>query len=69
MGREDGKLLALRQLAAAGLKPPILIFVQSKDRAAQLHTALRLEGWNVDSLHADRTPAEVRRGRGVRVRF
>ena len=31
MGREDGKMVALRQLVAEGLTPPVLIFVQSKE--------------------------------------
>ena len=35
-GYERGKLLALRQLIADGIKPPIIVFVQSKDRAKQL---------------------------------
>ncbi len=30
VGREAGKLLALRQLLAEGLKPPVLVFVASK---------------------------------------
>jgi ATP-dependent RNA helicase DDX52/ROK1 len=30
VGRENGKLLALRQLLAEGLKPPVLVFVASK---------------------------------------
>ncbi len=34
VGREGGKLLAMRQLLMEGLRPPILVFVQSKDRAA-----------------------------------
>lgn len=33
VGRENGKLLALRQLIAEGLKPPVLVFVSSKERA------------------------------------
>ena len=31
-GQERGKLLALRQLIAEGIKPPIIVFVQSKVR-------------------------------------
>ena len=30
-GREDGKLVALRQMVREGLRPPVLIFVQSPD--------------------------------------
>jgi hypothetical protein len=31
-GQERGKLLALRQLISEGIKPPIIVFVQSKVR-------------------------------------
>lgn len=33
VGREEGKLLAIRQLVQEGLRPPVLVFLQSKDRA------------------------------------
>lgn len=33
VGKEEGKLLAIRQLVQDGLQPPVLIFLQSKDRA------------------------------------
>jgi len=33
VGREDGKLLAIRQIIQAGLRPPVLLFLQSIDRA------------------------------------
>ena len=33
VGREDGKLLAIRQIVQAGLRPPVLLFMQSIDRA------------------------------------
>ena len=32
VGREDGKMLALRQMIRQGIQPPVLIFVQSKAR-------------------------------------
>jgi hypothetical protein len=35
-GREDGKLVALRQMVREGLRPPVLIFVQSVERLMQL---------------------------------
>lgn len=35
-GREDGKLLELRKMVREGIKPPVLIFVQSKERAMQV---------------------------------
>lgn len=54
-GNEAGKLVAFRQLVQQGLKPPVLIFVQSKDRAKQLFKELIYDGINVDVIHADRT--------------
>jgi len=35
-GSEDGKLIAIRQMLQQGIKPPVLIFVQSIERARQL---------------------------------
>ena len=58
VGREQGKLLALRQLVAKGLNPPVMIFVQSKERAAELHRELAYDGLKIDALHADRTNAQ-----------
>ena len=33
VGREEGKLLEMRQMASRGYEAPMLVFVQSKDRA------------------------------------
>lgn len=58
-GREEGKLLALRQLAAeGGLRPPCLVFVQSKERADELAAALRTDlRLPAAAAHADMAPA------------
>ncbi|XP_052873757.1 probable ATP-dependent RNA helicase DDX52 [Anopheles cruzii] len=57
-GSEGGKLLAFRELVAQGLSPPVLVFVQSKDRAQQLFTELIYDGLNVDVIHSDRSQRE-----------
>ncbi|CAG9786979.1 unnamed protein product [Diatraea saccharalis] len=57
-GNENGKMVAFRQLVQKGLKPPVLVFVQSKDRAKQLFKELIYDGINVDVIHADRTQAQ-----------
>ncbi|KAL4712071.1 hypothetical protein ACJJTC_005307 [Scirpophaga incertulas] len=57
-GSEAGKLVAFRQLVQEGLKPPVLVFVQSKDRAKQLFKELIYDGIHVDVIHADRTQAQ-----------
>ncbi len=58
VGREEGKLLAFRQLVQQGLRPPVLVFVQSKERAKELHHELAFDGINVDVIHADRSPEQ-----------
>ncbi|KAK7130807.1 hypothetical protein R3I94_016071 [Phoxinus phoxinus] len=55
VGSENGKLLAMRNLIKQGFLPPVLIFVQSIDRARELFHELVYEGINVDVVHADRT--------------
>ena len=55
--QESGKLLALRHMLAAGFKPPMLVFVASKERAKALHAELMYESVHVDSIHADQSQA------------
>jgi len=55
VGREDGKLLAVQQLVQQGLKPPVLLFVQSIDRAKELFKELAYDGINVDIIHAEKS--------------
>uniref|UniRef100_A0A6S8LCF8 RNA helicase n=1 Tax=Dunaliella tertiolecta TaxID=3047 RepID=A0A6S8LCF8_DUNTE len=57
VGRENGKLLALRQLLTEGLKPPVLVFVATKDRARALHKELMYDGVRADSLSASQSMA------------
>ena len=55
-GTEKGKLLAFRQLIEGGkLKPPVLIFVQEKDRAKELFSELIKEKIHVDVIHSERS--------------
>jgi len=58
VGREEGKLLMLRQMILQGIKPPVLIFVQSKDRAKELFRELIYDGLKVDVIHSERTQAQ-----------
>lgn len=58
VGHEDGKLQTLRQLLRDGFQPPMLIFVQSKERAKELYKELLYEGVNVGVIHADRKKHE-----------
>jgi len=42
-----------------GFQPPMLIFVQSKDRAKELFNTLAYDGVRIDVIHADKTQAQV----------
>ncbi|XP_062132489.1 DEAD box protein 52 homolog [Drosophila sulfurigaster albostrigata] len=55
VGSESGKLIAVREMVRQGLQPPVLVFVQSKERAKQLFEELLYDGINVDVIHAERT--------------
>uniref|UniRef100_A0A5B7BN36 RNA helicase n=1 Tax=Davidia involucrata TaxID=16924 RepID=A0A5B7BN36_DAVIN len=52
-GSEEGKLLALRQSFAESLNPPVLVFVQSKERAKELYRELAFGDIRVDVVHSD----------------
>lgn len=59
VGGEEGKLIEIRQMIQSGLKPPVLIFVQSVERAKELFHELVYDGINVDVIHSERTKAQV----------
>jgi len=42
-----------------GFQPPMLVFVQSKERAKELFHELVYDGINIDVIHADRTQQQV----------
>ncbi|KAM4546146.1 putative ATP-dependent RNA helicase DDX52 isoform 2-T2 [Odontesthes bonariensis] len=55
VGTENGKLVAMRDIIKKGFMPPMLVFVQSIERARELFHELVYEGINVDVIHAERT--------------
>ncbi|XP_077403144.1 putative ATP-dependent RNA helicase DDX52 [Vanacampus margaritifer] len=55
VGTENGKLVAVRDIIKKGFLPPVLVFVQSIERARELFHELVYEGINVDIIHAERT--------------
>ena len=59
VGQEEGKMIAIRQLIQGGLKPPVLIFVQSIERAKELFHELVYDNIHVDVIHSERTKAQV----------
>jgi ATP-dependent RNA helicase DDX52/ROK1 len=59
VGNEAGKLFTLRSLFKKGFDPPILVFVQSKERARDLFKELIYDGINVDVINSERTQQQV----------
>ncbi|KAK9370337.1 P-loop containing nucleoside triphosphate hydrolase protein [Lipomyces kononenkoae] len=60
-GSEAGKLLAIRQMLKTGeLTPPVLVFLQSIERANALFHELVYDGVNVDVIHGERTETQRR---------
>lgn len=57
-GDEGGKLMALREVIRQGFQPPVLIFVQSKDRAKDLFLELFYDKVNVEVIHGDKTQTQ-----------
>ncbi|XP_041864657.1 probable ATP-dependent RNA helicase DDX52 [Melanotaenia boesemani] len=55
VGTENGKLVAMRDIVKKGFLPPMLVFVQSIERARELFHELVYEGINVEVIHAERT--------------
>ncbi|CAI5708628.1 unnamed protein product [Peronospora destructor] len=55
VGKEEGKLVAMKQLLHDGLQLPALLFVQNKERANELYHELLYAGVNIGAVHADRT--------------
>ncbi len=61
VGSENGKLLAIKTLLKTnGMEPPILVFVNSAEKAKQLYQELLLEDCNVEYIHAKRSDAQNR---------
>lgn len=54
-GSEAGKLVAFRDLVRKGLQPPVLVFVQTKERAGELFKELLYDGIHVDVIHSERS--------------
>lgn len=57
---ELNRLLSDNYFCGQGFQPPMLIFVQSKERAKELFHELIYDGINVEVIHSERTQAQVR---------
>lgn len=51
---EQGKLLAMRQILSDGFEPPVLVFVQSIERAKELYQQLKVENYSVGVVHGEK---------------
>ena len=58
VGREEGKLVELRQMASSGFDPPVLVFFQDQERADDAFYELSRDGVRCDVVHAGRPAAE-----------
>ena len=59
VGQEEGRLMAVRQLLAAGeLKPPTLLFCESIQRAQVLFEELKRHGLRIGLIHSQMSEAE-----------
>ena len=63
VGTESGKLVELRRMIREGLQPPVLVFVQSQERADELFAELGSEALRVGVIHSGKS--EASRGRTV----
>ena len=57
-GKETGKMGAIRELIFKGIEPPVLLFVQSIERAKDLYNELQCLGQKVAAIHSDRAAAQ-----------
>lgn len=55
----------MRDLISQGLHPPVLVFVQSKERAQELFRELVYDEINVEVIHSDRTQFQVFSANGL----
>ncbi|XP_054721162.1 probable ATP-dependent RNA helicase DDX52 [Uloborus diversus] len=58
VGCEGGKLLALRNLINEGFMPPMMVFVQSRERARELFSELVYDNIKVKVIHSEMKQAE-----------
>lgn len=58
VGNEQGKMISLRELINSGIDVPVLIFVETKDKAKQLAREFQLDDINMDFIHSERDQKE-----------
>jgi ATP-dependent RNA helicase DDX52/ROK1 len=59
VGTEQGKKVAIRNLISGNLKPPVLIFVETIEKAKKVFKQVAFNGIKADLIHSERTQSEV----------
>lgn len=58
VGREEGKIMALKQMVTSGIQPPAIIFCNVIERCKELYECLKSFSIPVDMIHSERTQAQ-----------
>lgn len=58
VANDQGKMLALRDLIHSGIETPVLIFVETKERAKTLAREFNYDDLNIDFIHSEREQKE-----------
>lgn len=58
VGQEEGKLMAFKKLLADGIKPPVLLFVQSIEKSTEIFNELVYFGINVAVISSEKSEEE-----------
>lgn len=58
VGNEAGKILSLRETISSGIEVPVLIFVETKEKAKQLANEFIYDDLNIDFIHSERDQKE-----------
>lgn len=58
VGREEGKIMALKQMITNGIQPPAIIFCNVIERCNELYECLRSFNIPVDMIHSSRSQAQ-----------
>lgn len=73
VGNDQGKILSLREVILSGVNVPVLIFVETKDKAKLLAEEFMYDNLQIDYINSDRSPGDrddvVRRFRNGSIWF
>lgn len=58
VGNESGKVLSLREIINSGIEVPVIIFVQTKEKAKRLANEFLYDDLNIDFIHSERDAKE-----------